>query len=237
MKIFDEKIFLVDCFLVFGFVGSFLQRYISTDISFFISIFFFDSADLTVIRKIDHLTRSRINPINAFSSQNIPWTIVDRYFDLFSFRYSWKNNASIERRDKMHEFRVFLFSFPPLVLHPVIPLRGGGGTLFIVFQSSIFYLRVILASGRRAAVHPVKISLGKLNGFTSRMEVPNKVFLAYWKLDFSEVPLSSLSLSLSRIRARFSFHLSFCLSNLLIVTTVVAMVVVAATATAAAAKT
>lgn len=78
----------------------------------------------------------------------------------------------------MHEFRVFVFSFPPLVLHPVIPLRGG--PLFIVFHSSsIFYLRVILASSRRAAVHPVKISLGKLNGFTSRMEVPNKVFLAY----------------------------------------------------------
>lgn len=30
----------------------------------------------------------------------------------------------------------------------------------------------------------VKISPGKLNGFASRMEVPNKVLPTYWKLDF-----------------------------------------------------
>lgn len=153
--------------------------------------------DYAVIGYTRYFTCSRTNPIQLVtpsykiyhrreillsSLRNIPWIIIDRLFNLFPFRFLSfflfrKNNASIERRDKMHEFRVFLFSFPPLALHPVIPLRGG--TLFIVSPSSIFYLHVILASSRRAAVHPVKISLGKLNGFTSRMEVPNKVFPAY----------------------------------------------------------
>lgn len=34
----------------------------------------------------------------------------------------------------------------------------------------------------------VKISPGKLNGFASRMEAPNKVLPAYWKLDFRTSP-------------------------------------------------
>lgn len=58
--------------------------------------------------------------------------------------------------------------------------RSSSHNLF--FFSFVYYLWFSILSAA------TKISLGKLNGFASRMEAPNKVVPAYWKLDFRTSP-------------------------------------------------